>query len=102
MAKAEPEYLFPGPFVANAFPDWFVRNMRVLLEEEVIMPKAPKDGVVEIGDTPFQIKAGEEYPEGGKFRESDQPTNEEGLSPPLEEEESSSAEKGPVTKPRGG
>lgn len=51
------------------------------------MPKAPKDGVVEIGGTPFQIKAGEDYPEGGKWRESDQPKSEEGLSPPEPTEE---------------
>lgn len=55
------------------------------------MPKATKDGVVEIGGTPFQIKAGEDYPEGGKWRESDQPTQEEGLSPPQDTEGSATA-----------
>ena len=41
------------------------------------MPKATKDGVVEIDGTPFFVKAGDDYPEGAKFREQDPPPPEE-------------------------
>jgi hypothetical protein len=38
------------------------------------MPKAEKAGVFEVDGVPFQVAAGDDYPDGATFRESDMPS----------------------------
>jgi hypothetical protein len=35
------------------------------------MPKAEKNGVYEVSGIPFQVRAGDDYPDGATFRETD-------------------------------
>jgi len=57
------------------------------------MPKATKDGIVEVDgpENPFFVRAGDDYPEGATFREINPPPSSEVEPVPKEEKSGTSS-----------